>query len=109
LVADPVPVRAGLERNRFTGQNLEEHHPEETMKFLEEYCTENAEGRLTKYRGSRLLDVLPPGRGLGAQNGETLTLSEPLTIYAGGVNRKPVGLPQGVKVWRWITPLEGRR
>lgn len=78
-------------------------------KYLEEYCTANAEGRLTKYRGSRLLEALPPGRGLGAQNGQVVTLDEPLVIYAGGVNRRPVNLARGVKVWRWITPLEGRR
>jgi hypothetical protein len=79
------------------------------IQYLEEYCTANPEGRLTKYRGSRLLDKLPPGRKLGAQNGETLTLREPVTVCTGGVNRKPHSLPEGTLVWRWLTPLEGRR
>ena len=79
------------------------------IAYLEEYCTANAEGRLTKYRGSRMLTEVPPGRKTGASHSETLELKEPVTIYKGAVNPKPVSLPEGTKVWRWITPLEGRR
>lgn len=92
-----------------SGEKLFSNRFSNMIQYLEEYCTANAEGRLTKYRGSRLLDAVPAGRQLGAQNAETVTLSEPLTIYAGGVNRRPVTLAAGTKVWRWITPLEGRR
>lgn len=79
------------------------------LGYIEEYCTANAEDRLTKYRGSRTLDAVPPGRKTGASHSETLVLKEPVTIYKGAVNPKQVVLPKGTKVWRWITPLEGRR
>lgn len=77
--------------------------------YLEEHCTATPEGRMTRYRGSRVLDQLPPGRKTGAENSQTLELKEPVTIYKGAVNPKAVSLPEGTKVWRWITPLEGRR
>lgn len=79
------------------------------LGFMEEYCVANPEGRMSKYAGSRMLAELPPGRKTGATYGETLVLKEPVTIFRGGVNRTPVSLPEGCKVWRWITPLEGRR
>lgn len=78
------------------------------MTYLEEYCTEDAEGHLTKYRGSRLLAELPAGRRPGAQNGERITLDKDLEIARGGAVRRPVLLKRGTRVWRWLTPLEGR-
>jgi len=77
--------------------------------YLEEYLTATPEGHMTRYRGSRVLEQLPEGRKTGAENSQTLELKEPVTIYKGGVTRVPVSLPEGTKVWRWITPLEGRR
>jgi len=76
---------------------------------MEEYCVANPEGRLTKYAGSRMLTELPPGRKTGASFSETVVLAESATIFKGGMNKKEVILPKGCKVWRWITPLEGRR
>ena len=65
------------------------------IQYLEEYCTEDAEGHLTKYRGSRLLAELPAGRQPGAQNGERLTLDKDLEIARGGAVRRPVLLKRG--------------
>jgi hypothetical protein len=55
-----------------------------------------------------MLTEVPPGRKTGASHSETLVLKEPVTIFRGGVSKVPVSLPEGCKVWRWITPLEGR-
>lgn len=73
------------------------------MTVLEEYCIETPEGRLTKYAGNRTVEV-DDGVKVGAQYGETLKLSEPVTIFR-GVNRKPVNISKGTRVWRWRTGL----
>lgn len=75
-----------------------------TMTVLEEYCVEDPSGRLTKYAGNRAVH-LPEGCREGAQYGKTFKLPAPVTIYRGGVNRKPVVLKAGTRVWRWHTGL----
>jgi hypothetical protein len=57
-----------------------------------------------KYAGSRLVEVAE-GEKAGAQYGETAKLKSEVTIYRGGVDRRPVILKAGTRVWRWKTGL----